>query len=241
MAYKSALPITAALIIILVGIGTADALLTNYVIPEPGGEPLLAEEPEAVDSPEPASPERSRREPLLPPPEEPSGETVELDLPTEAPEQSEGTQVGPPPIGVRPAKGPNVLETLVLQEFMFQDTRETSLLEIIISEADVKSRVLMKDADRSGLIAWVESPRVKVYFLALKEALHNSFSPAVTDLVDEMQRREDRPTVNLLTFKDPAISEERIAFVRVRDRLYEFHIAQGNDDAIFALIDALTE
>ena len=91
------------------------------------------------------------------------------------------------------------------------------------------------------MISWLETPDVKILFLALKEALHSSFSPELQDLVDEKQQRRGKPPRELLTFLDPAISEERLAFVRVRDRLYELHIPEGMDDAIFGLIEELTK
>jgi len=77
--------------------------------------------------------------------------------------------------------------------------------------------------------------------LALKEALHTTFSPEMRDLVDEVQTREGRPPRNLLTFLDPAINSERVVFIRVRERLYEFHIAPGRDDSIYDLIESLTQ
>ena len=50
-----------------------------------------------------------------------------------------------------------------------------------------------------------------------------------------------RPTRNLLTFLDPGLSSERIVFVRVRERLYELHVAPGKDDVLFELVEALTQ
>jgi len=78
-------------------------------------------------------------------------------------------------------------------------------------------------------------------FLALKESLHGLFSPDMRDLLDENQAPEGKPPRNFLTFLDPAISEERLVFVRVRERLYEFHIAQAKEDAMYKLVETLTE
>jgi len=98
----------------------------------------------------------------------------------------------------------------------------------------------VKDGDRIGLIAWADSPQVKIYLLALKEALHSTFSPEMRDLVDEAQEREGKALRNLLTFLDPAINEERVVFIRIRERLYEFHVAEGKDAVVFDLIETLT-
>ncbi|MBU0767021.1 hypothetical protein KKF55_04575 [Patescibacteria group bacterium] len=186
--------ITLGLVVVLVGLGTADILLTDARLPEP--------DVSAQNNPT-----------LRPPTERPTEQTY----------------------------GPNILETIVAQRLTFEKTGESSLIERIITDGTtVESRTLIKDGDRIGLAAWAESPRVKVYFLALKEALHTSFSPNVQDLIDETQREPGRPIQNLLTFFDPAISEDRLVFVRVRERLFEFHIAKGKDDMLFELIENLT-
>jgi len=187
--------ITLGLAIVLLGLGTADALLTDALLPASDIE---------------------QKGPMIKPPSQP---TV-----------------------AQKSYGPNVLETIVSQRFTFSNTGESSLIErIITDETRVESRTLIKDGDRSGFVAWTDSPRVKVYFLALKEALHTSFSPQVQDLIDETQREPGRPIQNLLTFFDPAISEDRLVFIRVRERLFEFHIAQGKDDLLFGLIEELTK
>ncbi|MBU2213949.1 hypothetical protein KKC44_01485 [Patescibacteria group bacterium] len=187
--------VTLGLIVVLVGLGTADAIFTEARLP----------------SIEPAD-----QEPVIRPPSQP---TV-----------------------TQKSYGPNVLETIVSQRFTFSNTGESGLIERIITDGTkVESRTLIKDGDRSGLIAWTDSPRVKVYFLALKEALHTSFSPQVQDLIDETQREPGRPIQNLLTFFDPAISEDRLVFIRVRERLFEFHIAKDKDDVLFGLIEELTK
>ena len=145
--------------------------------------------------------------------------------------------------GIRKIEEPNVLEILTVEQFNFADpARERSLLEQIIPSgvATVRAKVLVKDGDRIGLIAWADSPQVKIYLLALKEALHSTFSPEMRDLVDEAQEREGKALRNLLTFLDPAINEERVVFIRIRERLYEFHVAEGKDAVVFDLIETLT-
>ena len=147
-----------------------------------------------------------------------------------------------PPGGVRKAQGPDVLEALVRGGFTFQDTKEKMILRDIIPEdTTLETHVLLLDGDRAGAIAWVSSPQVKKFYLVLKEALHSAFTAEVQDLLDETQRREGRPTRNLLTFFDPGLSSERVVFIRVRERLYEFRVAEGASEAIFDLIEDLTK
>ncbi len=105
----------------------------------------------------------------------------------------------------------------------------------------VEARVILKDNDRLAYFAWIDSPDAKITFTALKEALKTSFSSQLQDLVDETQERPDKPVRNVLSFLDPAIHSERVLFVRVRQRLYEFHIAPGREADIQGLMDALTE
>jgi hypothetical protein len=105
----------------------------------------------------------------------------------------------------------------------------------------VTTRVLLMDGDRAGLLAWIETPSVKQVFLVLKESLHILFTPEVRDLLDEVQTTPGKAPRNFLTFRDPGISEERLVFVRVRERLFEFHIAPLKEDAIYKLVEALSE
>ena len=107
--------------------------------------------------------------------------------------------------------------------------------------AEVHTYALLLHGDRAGLIAWTESAEVKNYFLALKEALHASFSPRVKDLLDETQRIPGKPPRNFLSFLDECLSPERLVFLRVRERLYEIRITEGNDEAIFRAVDELTQ
>jgi hypothetical protein len=139
--------------------------------------------------------------------------------------------------------GPEVEKIIVDLGFEMLPSDELSILRTVIpaAEATVEQHVLLTNGDRAGLVAWTESPKVKQYFLALKEALHASFSPHVQDLVDEMQRIPGKPPRNFLTFFDEGLSPERIVFLRVRERLYEIHVREGSDDIMFALVDALTQ
>jgi hypothetical protein len=146
-------------------------------------------------------------------------------------------------IGVRKASGPDVLQTIATFGMEIQESDELTILRTVIpvTESTVNQHVLLLDGDRAGLIAWTESPKVKQFFLALKDALHASFSPHVKDLLDETQRIPGKPPRNFLTFFDEGLSSERIVFLRVRERLYEIRIVEGRDDVMFELVDALTE
>lgn len=146
-------------------------------------------------------------------------------------------------ISVRKAGGPDVRQTIATFGMEIQESDELTILRTVIpaTESTVYEHVLLLDGDRAGLIAWTESPKVKQFFLALKDALHASFSPHVKDLLDETQRIPGKPPRNFLTFFDAGLSSERIVFLRVRERLYEIRIAEGKDAVMFELVDALTQ
>lgn len=145
--------------------------------------------------------------------------------------------------GVKKAMGPDVLLTLTRLGFEIERSSELTILRTVIPEgaAEVNTYALLLHGDRAGLIAWTESAEVKNYFLALKEALHASFSPRVKDLLDETQRIPGKPPRNFLSFLDEGLSPERLVFLRVRERLYEIRITEGNDEAIFRAVDELTQ
>ena len=172
----------------------------------------------------------------------PQAEVTEV---TEVTEVAEVTEVLPPtPSGsVRKAQGPDIMETLVSNSFTFSETREKFILAPVVEKSTdtLSAKALLIDGDRAGAIGWISSPHVKKHYIVLKEALHSAFTPDVQNLLDETQRRENHPTRNLLTFLDTGILPERVVFVRVRERLYEFHIAEGSSDVIFNLIEDLTK
>ena len=211
MSPRLKISVASGLVAILIGLGVTDALLT------------IEESPfVAVINPE-VQPQILNNE--------------ETGTPKEEPKDP------PSPNGTRKQDGIDVGKILAENGFAFQEVKEPIFLSKIIpsTESQVTGAALMKNDDRVGIIAWADSSKVKIYFLALKEALHGSFTTAIKDLVDETQRRKGKPTRNLLTFLDTGISEERIVFVRVRERLYEVHIAKGKDKMMFKIIDTLTE
>lgn len=142
---------------------------------------------------------------------------------------------------VAKAKGPNVEDIAREQSMELRPGNDLTLLAQVASDGPaVQSFALMKDQDRIGSVAWIESSAVKETFTALKEALIAAFSPGLQDLKDETIQGADKPTRNLLTFLDPSLSEERIVFIRVRERLYEFHVALGKEPAMNEFVEIVT-
>ncbi|MFH0770442.1 MAG: hypothetical protein V1926_03620 [Candidatus Peregrinibacteria bacterium] len=222
------------ILVFLAALGTLDAFLTPFSAPDvPETTEIAATESSSL-SPTPISSEQSSSSlPSLP-----SFSSLPSTPPPSTPEIS-----GPPTssAGVTIASGPDIPSILAERQIVSQETTEVTLMGKVITGSPVMAKVLLTNGDRAGLIAWTESPGVKLFFMAIKEALQKSFSAEVTDLIDESQQQPGKPVRNILTFRDPAFGEERFAFVRVRERLYEFHIAPGKDDVIFALIEALTQ
>lgn len=155
--------------------------------------------------------------------------------------QTEGT--GDTPVtGVAKHSGPDVAATIEHLGFQTEATTEMSLIEQVIQDKTaVLGRSILKDGDRAGSVTWVESLEVKTIFNALKESLLPAFSPHVTDLQDRTEAKPGQPVRNILTFYDPGLSEERLAFVRVRERLYEFHIAKGKEEVMMKMIEEVTK
>ncbi len=143
--------------------------------------------------------------------------------------------------GVRKQNGPEVAGAIAAAGFTTTDTNDLSFLaQIAGSGAEIKALAILKDGDRAGSVTWIETPKVKSYFIALKEALLSAFSPQMTNLKDQTLQGNAVPVRNYLTFTDPSLSAERLVFIRVRERLYEFHIANGKDDVMNALIETMT-
>jgi len=205
--------LTLSLLLVLAGLGTADAFITN-------SPPPLTWTPEGTET-EPDVVPVTKEPGTLPSPTSPT------------------TPLG----SVTKAEGLNVRQVLQEHGFSFEAKQDNLFLPRLIPDAEttVEQGVLLKNGDRAGAIAWTESPKVKIYYLALKEALHGAFTPAVQNLVDETQRREELPPRNFLTFLDTGISEERIAFARVRERIYELHMNTAHENELFAVLDALTQ
>lgn len=136
--------------------------------------------------------------------------------------------------------GPSVDQILSSQNLVPTVTKEASLLNLSSgTETSVLTVVLLKNNDRAALFSWVETPDVKTLFSALKQALQEQFSPGVKGLTDELRNQPNGPSYDYLSFTDPAISPEKVIFIRVRTRLYEFHIVSGQEDTVDKLIAEL--
>ena len=135
----------------------------------------------------------------------------------------------------------DVPSTLASLQFALQQTSDVSLLQRIARGMDVQTVVLLQNNDRAALFSWLESDDVKTVFAQLKQALQEQFSPKLQGLIDETLAPTDGPPVDVLSFFDPAISPEKVIFIRVRNRLYEFHVAARSEAAISLLIAALSQ
>lgn len=153
-----------------------------------------------------------------------------IDTPIETPDEN----------GVAKNAGPDIEATIDAAGFETENSDDLTLLGQIVQEEGVRTVVVLDDGDRAGSVTWVQTPDVKQIFNALKESLITAFSTEMTGLRDVTLQEEGKPVRNVLTFKDPAISEEEIVFVRVRERLFEFHVASGKEEVMNGLIDDLT-
>lgn len=141
--------------------------------------------------------------------------------------------------GVAKADGANVEDVLRAVGFTAQPSEDLTFLAQVSREQRVHTIVLLQNGDRVGSVSWIDGD-AKSAFIALKEALLPAFSANVEGLSDTTEQQPGAPTRNILTFRDPALSEETLTFVRVRERLYEFHAADGKEPAVRQAIDALT-
>ncbi len=138
-------------------------------------------------------------------------------------------------------KEPATIAQVLAMFGLTQDqTREVSFIKLTSPPTvQVETVVLLKNSDRAALFAWLESTDAKILFLSLKENLQSTFSSEVKDLVDETRTPDDGAPTDILSFVDPAISSEKIIFARIRTRLYEFHVAPGQEGLVDQLIAEL--
>ena len=132
-----------------------------------------------------------------------------------------------------------LLSSFEKQGFTLTSSNEPNLLgSILADQSPVHTSVVLLNDDRVAFAAWTEAPDAELYFLVLKEALYDSFSKEVKDLLDE-SRTESQTQFHILTFVDPSLSEERFVFVRINKLLIEFHIREGFEEVIWNFIDSL--
>lgn len=137
---------------------------------------------------------------------------------------------------------PDVIAVSEAHGFSVSNTTEQQLLGAVVPNGTVlSSRVLLLRNDRAATVAWVDSPNVTSYFTELRKVLRPVFSPQLRDLIDESQPEHGKAARDVLSFSDPAIHSDRLLFVQVRNRLYEFHVSPGSEAPVDDLLDALTE
>lgn len=224
--------LTGSLIAVLAGLAAADILLVE-------GVPAVVRIPSSASSVSSASSESSVSSA--------SSESSATTFQTSSIVPVDITPVPVPvntstPEGAVRKRESDIFSVIAALGFTAQETQEQGILPAVVREGQqVRKVVLLREDDRAGLLLWIETPDVKQVFLVLKETLRSLFSPEVRDLLDEVQVIPGRPPRNFLTFSDPKLSEERLVFVRVRERLFEFHIASAKEDAMYKLVEALTE
>ena len=133
----------------------------------------------------------------------------------------------------------NVDDVFLRLQLIKKDTTEMSLLQLVDQSPAVSTIVLLKNNDRALLFSWIQSDDVKTIFSSVKKALQEQFSGQVKDLVDETRTSSSSTPMDILSFLDPAISKEKILFLRIRNRLYEIHIAQNGESVVDQLIEEL--
>ena len=146
--------------------------------------------------------------------------------------------------GIAKKLGPDAIAIASVQGFTVAATTEQNLLPKILSstmQSQFAAKVLLMSDDRVATMGWIDSPDVQTLFMTLRKNLRSSFSPKLQDLIDETQSEKDKPPRDVLSFLDPAIHSDRLLFVRIRERLYEFHVSAGHEVDIDKLIDTLTE
>jgi hypothetical protein len=145
-------------------------------------------------------------------------------------------------VSLKKQSGPVVETILSSLQLIPTETKEASLIQLTSpKETSVHTVVLLTNNDRVALFSWLESDDVKTLFSALKQSLQEQFSPQVTELMDETRTQQNGPPFDILSFLDPSISSEKVIFLRVRTRLYEFHIAKEKEEMIQGLMEALSK
>lgn len=121
-----------------------------------------------------------------------------------------------------------------------EETSEVSLIgRAAGTSAEAVSHVLIHNNDRAFFFSMIEGSQVKRILAALKQDLQDQFSADLRELKDLTLTSTDGPPVDMLSFIDPKISPEPLLFLRVRDRLYELHIAERGQALLEPLVQAL--
>lgn len=148
----------------------------------------------------------------------------------------------PTDAGVAKKAGPDVAAVGLKLGFIMTNTNEEFLLQNVLPpNTTLSARVLLRQDDRAGALAWIDSKDVKTIFAKIKQTLRSSFSPELKDLIDETQAEPGKPPRDILSFSDLGVHPDRILIVRVRERLYEFHVTGGKEEVVDGLLNALTD
>ncbi|MDD5055824.1 MAG: hypothetical protein PHZ00_06185 [Candidatus Peribacteraceae bacterium] len=160
-------------------------------------------------------------------------------VPSSSPSSSRVVKKG---TSTRKQSGVNVDEIIARLGLAKQETNETSFITLATQAVPpAQTTVLLLHDDRAFLFSWIENDNVKPMFGNLKQALQQQFSGKLADLKDETITAPDGPPVNVLSFFDPALSAERVIFLRVRTRLYEIRIAKNGEGIVDQLVAELSK
>lgn len=155
---------------------------------------------------------------------------------------SSGPRVVKKGTSTKKSAGVNVQEVFGTLQLSPTPSGEAGFLFFLAKDrSKVQTYVLLKNNDRAFLFSWIEEDDVKVIFNSLKQALSEQFSGKLEDLIDETQYPDNGPPRDVLSFFDPALSPEKITFLRIKNRLYEIHTSKNAETLLPALIDALSQ
>jgi len=113
--------------------------------------------------------------------------------------------------------------------------KEGSILHAV-SSRQLRSVVLMRDDDRVAAAFWFSDPDAKGLMDMLTAYTFDLLSKDVQRLTDEPIHRNGFAPIDLLAFTDPALSEERMVFAKIRDSLYEFHVSEEKEGWVQGLL-----
>jgi hypothetical protein len=122
--------------------------------------------------------------------------------------------------------------------------KEQNFLDIVVRSrggGSVQSTVLMRDNDRIAAAFWIEVPDARSIMQEITERSFIAFSKEMTNLVDEVLEIDGHLPIDVLAFTDPKMGEERFLFAHIGEAVYEFHIAEGEEDLIQGLLLELSE
>lgn len=130
----------------------------------------------------------------------------------------------------------HIMNIIRQEGFSVISTPDTGFLNDVLPDGLHRERaILLYDGDRAAFLEWVQSESAQRYFLILKTVLHQNFSENVEGVDDE----EWNGSASVLTFHDPALSEEWFLFVRIADQLLEFRVPFGMLEHIRTLLTAI--